>query len=233
MLARSIRVATVATLVMFAANASAATDAPVKPEPYFSHEDFDAARISPSGKLLAALAPVNGRRALISMDLESRKPRVVTTIDGHDICSLNWVNDRRLIFTVCDLQSGLGDQRGGGLFAIDVDGADFRTLAPTIKGLRDQLSRVYRYTMLARVLDDGSDDVLVLSNDRSERYPDMYRLDTRGGRRTVLTHDSPGDAISWVADRKGVVRAAVSIRIPVRIGWMTHAYIPTRKSSCS
>ena len=209
MLRKTIRRAAAISLAIMAT--AAAADAPVKPEPYFSHEDLDAARLSPSGKLLAALMPVNGRRAVVSMDLVTRKPRVVTAIDGHDICSLDWVNDKRLVFSVCDLSSGLGDQRGGGLFAIDVDGSDFRTLAPTVKGLRDRGQRIYRYTRLADVLYDGSDDVLVLSNDRSERFPDLYRLDTRGGRRTILTYDSPGDAASWVADRNGVVRAAVTV----------------------
>jgi dipeptidyl aminopeptidase/acylaminoacyl peptidase len=209
MVRKLIRSAIAAALVMIAA--VAAGQGPVKPETYFSHEDLDAAQLSPSGKLLAALAPINGRRVLVSMDLAARKPRVVTAIDGHDICSLDWVNDRRLVFSVCDLQSGLGDQRGGGLFAIDVDGAEFRTLAPTVKGLRDRGQRIYRYTHLARVLYDGSDDVLVLANERSERHPDMYRMNTRNGRKTILTHDSPGDALAWVADRKGVVRAAVTI----------------------
>ena len=40
------------------------------------------------------------------------------------------VNDDRLVFSVIDLQSGLGEQRGGGLFAIDREGGDFRELAP-------------------------------------------------------------------------------------------------------
>jgi dipeptidyl aminopeptidase/acylaminoacyl peptidase len=198
-------------MAVLLAVATVAAAAPVKPEPYFSHEDIDGATLSPSGRHLAALAPVNGRRGLVAMDLATRKPRVVTTIDGHDICSVRWVNDKRVVFDVCDLQSGLGDQRGGGLFAIDVDGADFSTLAPTIKGLRDRGQRVFRYTRFQRVLYDGSDDILVLSNDRSERWPDLYRLDTRGGRRTLLTHDWPGDPLTWVADRKGVVRAAVTV----------------------
>ena len=65
--------ATSAAFVMIAA--VAAGQGPVKPETYFSHEDLDAAQLSPSGKLLAALAPVNGRRVLVSMDLAARKPR--------------------------------------------------------------------------------------------------------------------------------------------------------------
>src|SRR5688572_2184378 len=198
-----------AALACFASLLHAA-DTAVSPEPFFKHADLDDAELSPSGKLLAALSPVNGRKALVAMDLATRKPWVVTTVDGSDICSLTWVNDKRLVFSVCDFQSALGEQRGGGLFAIDVDGSDFRILAPTIKGLRDRGQMIYRYTFLARVLYDGSDDVLVLSNERSELWPDMYRLNTREGRRTLLTSDWPGDPVSWVADRKGVVRGAVT-----------------------
>lgn len=198
-----------AWLVAFALAAHAA-GAPVSPEPYFKNADLDKAQLSPSGTLLAALAPVNGRKALVAIDLQTRKPRVVTTIDGHDIRSFQWVNDTRLVFDVWDLQSGLGEQRGGGLFGIDVDGTNFRILAPTAKSLRDRGQFVYRYTRLARVLDDGSDDVLVLSNERSERWVDMYRLNTRDGRKTLLTDTWPGDPVHWVADRQGVVRGALT-----------------------
>ena len=60
------------------------------------------------------------------------------------------------------------------------------------------------------MLYDGSDDVLVLSNERSELWQDMYRLNTRDGRKTLLTRHWPGDPVRWVADRKGVVRGAMT-----------------------
>jgi dipeptidyl aminopeptidase/acylaminoacyl peptidase len=208
----SLRLSTVlcaAWLALFACAVRAA-DSPVSPEPYFKHEDFDRVQLSPSGKVIAALAPVNGRKSLVAIDMQTRKPRVITTIDGNDICSLQWVNDNRLVFSVCDLQSGLGEQRGGGLFGIDVDGTNFRILAPTAKALFERGQFVYRYTRFARVLYDGSDDVLVLSNDRSERWEDMYRLNTRDARKTLLTDTWPGDPVRWVADRNGVVRGAVT-----------------------
>lgn len=198
-----------ASLVAYA-GALLAADVPVSPEPYFKHADFDALYLSPSGTMLAALAPVNGRKALVALDIQTRKPRVITTIAGHDICSFRWVNDKRLVFDVCDLQSGAGEQRGGGLFGIDVDGTDFRVLAPTIKSLIDRGQFVYRYTRFSRVLYDASDDVLVVSNERSERWEDMYRLNTRDGRKTLLTDTWPGDPVRWVADRRGVVRGAIT-----------------------
>lgn len=55
-----------ASLVAFSCAAPAA-DPAVSPEPYFKHAEIAAARLSPSGKLLAALAPVGGRRTLVAI----------------------------------------------------------------------------------------------------------------------------------------------------------------------
>ena len=43
-------------------------------------------------------------------------------VDGRDIAIFEWVSDGRLVFSVMDLQAGLGEQRGGGLFAVNRDG---------------------------------------------------------------------------------------------------------------
>jgi dipeptidyl aminopeptidase/acylaminoacyl peptidase len=69
---------------------------------------------------------------------------------------------------------------------------------------------VVRYTALHSALRDGSDDVLVLNNERNARFPDVYRMNTRTARKTILTAENPGNIVAWVADRQGAVRAAVS-----------------------
>jgi acetyl esterase/lipase len=206
---RKFAVILTASLLPFAAVVQAAAPR-VDPAVYFSHADFASAKLSPSGDLLVALAPVDGRRSLVAMDVKTRKPRGVTRMSDFDIASFEWVNDKRLVFSVMDLQLGAGEQRGGGLFAVDVDGSNYRVLAPTVKSLIQRGQFIYRWTRFSRVLYDGSDDVLVLSNERSERWEDMYRLNTRDGRKTLLTHSWPGDPTYWVADREGVVRAVVT-----------------------
>ena len=177
---RSLAGVLAACVVAFACAADAAR-APVSPEPYFRHADFDDLQLSPSGTLLAAIAPVNGRRALVAMDLATRKPRVITTDRRpRHPRRFQWVNDKRLVFDVWDLQSSAGRAARRRPFRASMSTAsDFRVLAPTIKSLRDRSQCVYRYTRFARVLYDGSDDVLVLSNERSELWADMYRLNTR------------------------------------------------------
>src|SRR5439155_19087944 len=69
---------------------------------------------------------------------------------------------------------------------------------------------VYRYARLLALLRDGSDDILVIANEPNARYPNVFRMDTATGRKTLKTLDAPQNVVRWVSDRKGVVRAAVT-----------------------
>jgi dipeptidyl aminopeptidase/acylaminoacyl peptidase len=207
-------------VALVATSSVRAADPPTGVEPYFSHPDLGGLRLSPSGRRIAALAPVQGRVALVVMDVDKREPRVAARIDGEDVGWFAWVNDDRLVLSVVDLQTGLGEQQGGGLFAVDHDGNDVRELSPTVRALVRRGAFVYRYTRFLSAIDDGGDDIVALSNDRNDEYPDVYRINTRTGRRTLLSYERPGDPIGWVADRNGAVRGAVTIeKGTIRRSW--------------
>ncbi|HEV2976347.1 MAG TPA: prolyl oligopeptidase family serine peptidase [Casimicrobiaceae bacterium] len=190
--------------------AASATDV-VAPEPFFQHDSFQELRLSPSGKYVGALVPSGGRVRLAVIDLETKSFRIAAALDGYDVGWFEWVNDERLVFTAVDLQSGLGEQRGGGLFAANRDGSYFRILAPTLQAQINRWETVYHYTTLLSLLHDASDDILVISNEPDARYPDVYRMNTLTGRKTLESLGKPGDIVSWVVDRKGAVRAAVEL----------------------
>lgn len=187
------------------AQAAPAPDVPV--ERFFRRADYTSFKLSPSGMFVAGIVPVNGRSGLVSIDLATRKPGHVTTVNASDIGWFEWVTDDRLVFTVLDLQVGGGAQRGSGLFTVKRDGSEFRILAPPPTG-RGKF--VYRYTRFLSKLYDGSDDILVAANDGDPRYPEVYRLNTDTGRKTLLSLEKPGDVVLWLADRSGAVRAAVA-----------------------
>ena len=44
------------------------------PEPFFRHDDYGALKLSPSGKYIGALVPVQGRLRLAVIDLDTAKP---------------------------------------------------------------------------------------------------------------------------------------------------------------
>ena len=135
--------------VLVAALSIAATAAvagmPVDPQPFFKHADYGEFKLSPSGKHVAGVIPVNGRTGLVAIEVATRKPGEVTTVRVSDIAWFDWVNDDRLVFTIVDRQAGLGAQRGSGLYTVKRDGSDVRLLArpPTIPG-----QFVYRYTQV-------------------------------------------------------------------------------------
>jgi dipeptidyl aminopeptidase/acylaminoacyl peptidase len=176
-------------------------------EPYFRHADYGAFKLSPSGKHVAGTIPVNGRTGLVSIDLATRKPGHVTTVSASDIAWFEWVNDDRLVFTIVDRQVGGGAQRGSGLYTVKRDGSEFRVLSrpPVNPG-----QFVYRYMRVLAVLRDGSDNVVVAANESDPKYPDVYRLDTATGKKTLLSLGKPGDVVRWLADRQGHARIAVT-----------------------
>ena len=192
----------------------------VAPEPFFAHDSYRELRLSPSGKYLGALVPSAGRVRLAVIELDTKSTKIAGALDGYDVGEFEWVNDERLVFTAVDLQSGLGEQRGGGLFAANRDGSYFRILAPTVQSQINSRQFVYRYTQLLSLLHDGSDDILVISNEKSAKYPDVYRVNTQTGRKTLKSFEKPGNITNWVVDRKGAVRAAVEQeKGTIRVFW--------------
>ncbi|MEP7062725.1 MAG: prolyl oligopeptidase family serine peptidase [Betaproteobacteria bacterium] len=193
--------------ILFTTMAGAHT---VDPKPYFRNPDFRQVALSPSGKYLAALVPsTEGRIGIAVMSIANRDPKVVAVVDGYDIANFSWVNDNRLVYSVYDAQSGLGEQHGGGLFSVDREGRSTRLLAPTYKMQRDSGVMVARGMFLLRTLNDGSDDILV--NVPAPRAgTDVYRVNTETGRKTLESLDKPGNVMRWVADEGGRLRGAVT-----------------------
>ena len=209
-------VAATAVLAVLAASAVAQTTASAVAklptvEDFFRHSKFSNATLSPNGQFLAALAPVNGRLNLVVVDLKGKSSVAVTAFKENDVSNIRWVNNKRLVYSTIDLKAGLGEQRGGGFYAIDRDGQAPREITPSAANLMSSGVRVYRYTrMLARVGDD-SDEIFAVTNERSAKFTDVYRLNTRTGAKQLLTFDAPGGVTTWVVDREGVPRAAVQI----------------------
>ncbi|NDP42258.1 MAG: hypothetical protein GZ089_05995 [Aromatoleum sp.] len=221
--ARLLLAAGIALTAAVAFPASAKPAPAASPEPYFKHAEYGALKLSTSGKVLGAVVPVRGRLSLAVIDLGTNANRVVAGMDGRDIVSFDCVNDNRLVFSVADLQAGLGEQRGGGLFAVNRDSSEFRELVPTIRRQIGSGQFVLRGMRLHSVLRDGSDDVLLVSFATSRYSLDLYRLDTRTGRKSLKSAERPGDVVRWVVDRNGVARAAVTVEraTKTRIFWRT------------
>jgi len=129
-----------------------------------------------------------------------------------DIVEFHWVNSQRLAFVsgnVYDPVGTVSPWRTGGLFAVDRDGGNSRRLALPF-GDGGALIVRPRFTRVMATLSDGSDDIIVAANERDFDSSDVYRLNTRTARKTLLSYDNPGDVQLWALDREGQPRAAFS-----------------------
>ncbi len=189
----------------------ARAQAPVALEDYFKKSAYSQVELSPNGKLLAAIVPNGTRNGVVVVDLESKKGNVVAAYRDADIREFHWVNDKRMVYSLIDLQAGLAEQRGGGgLFAVDIDGSNSKVIAPQTSIDSSGVSFVWRHPRFVDTILDGSDDIMVFAGERNANSPDVYRYNTRTGVKKLLTFDNPGDGRAFWA-HKGVVKAAMSI----------------------
>ena len=212
----------IAGLAIGSGRAYAATE-PVPAVDFFRWPALASPRLSLDGTRLAMIvAGPEGRQVLAVAGVDTpTKPVGIAHLTDADVRSFAWVNDRRLVFDVTDFQAPLGEQWGGGLYAIDVDGSDFKWLVG--RGRSEESGghaavRPLRWNhRLAGVLRDGSDDVVVerrnlddtVAQDRGSLTP--MRLNTRTRGVTRLVRDEPRNAGGWAYDHAGQPRAAVAV----------------------
>lgn len=184
-------------------------------EAYFGPPKTMGIALSPNGKYIATSVPNKGRMNLAVVDLSARSINVLTSFENFDVAHFEWVNNKRLVFSLGNVNEPRNGshQRGGGLYAIDRDGTNPRVLTESAATQGSEGRHIYRgLSYLGPVPDDGaeSDDVLALSNERSIRIADVVRVNTRTGRKQLLTAQVPGDVEEWVLDHDAVPRVAIT-----------------------
>lgn len=186
-------------------------------EAFFRTPAFSSASLSPDGRLVAALVPgKSGRKVLAVVDpADVGKSRVVAAFSDADVGRVHWISPRRLVFEAADLDVGGGDRRAPGLFAVDIDGNNYRQLVDRewrtfVSGSRpvgDRMLPVNTYFLTPSRKRD-SDDVFVVQIPIQREYrpgdelPDtvLLRLNTRTGQSTVLSRGAPRGTRGWVMD---------------------------------
>jgi dipeptidyl aminopeptidase/acylaminoacyl peptidase len=205
---------TLALLLGATTAAAAETAALVKPlvpvEDFVRRPKLDRITFSPSGKQFAALSEINGRMNLLVVDVDKGDIRQVSSFENSDVAGFRWISDGRLVLSLTDYRRGLAEQTGGGLMAVDADGRGGRTLSPTQQECMDA-NKICRSTEFFERVPGSEDEIIAWSNERSADSPDLVRLNTRTGKRTLITEDNPGSVRHWALDLKLQARAALSV----------------------
>ncbi len=186
---------------------------------YFAAPQMTGAVLSPDGRRVALrVRAVNARELLAVVELSTLTQTVVYTSDNADVDHFIWVNDSRLAFTLADIETPQGKQDAGpGLFAVNVDGSDFRQLVERqtvwLKNGNDTRKLEPWNTFLLNGAGlFNSDEVLAVRPDAmSEKdygYAKLMRINTR----TVRTEEipSPLHSVGWWPDASGELRVALT-----------------------
>ncbi|MEP7069877.1 MAG: S9 family peptidase [Usitatibacter sp.] len=205
-------------LVAMAAAYCVAMAADDKPsvESLFKPSQYRSIQISPDGEYIAALAPVAGRQNLVVMDANMKGAVPVTALNSRDVVNAQWLNSKRLLLNTGTLGTKDFDARGGGLFAIDRDGANARQVG---EGGDEQMAGgarfVVRPIVFVRALPGESDDFIAqesVADSQRSRPGDLLRIDSRTGRRTAISGGKPeaAEQESWVVDHNGIARVFIA-----------------------
>jgi len=209
---RILRVLIVAIAAAAVLPASAADPAvpPLLPVTDFAKRPkLSSVRFSPDGKLFGALQEFEGRMNVIVGDLDKGTLSRITTFSTYDVGGFSWISNSRLVLSLYDSKKGLAEQRGGGLFALNADGSAPKELSPTREACQAR-NQVCRQTAFVSRIAGSEDEVIASANERDFRTDDLYRLNTKSGRKTLLTTENPGRVSEWFLDQNNVPRAAVS-----------------------
>ncbi len=207
-----------------APNAPAGVDASAAPpstEVFFRPPDLPSARLSPSGRWMAATVITDtGRYALLvfPMDGSGGKPVIVARYRDVDIDRFQWVNDERLVYDIVDLGRGSADPDvQNALFSARRDGSESRKL---LRAFGDEWRPADRTLgpdhVLLHVPQDGSDEVVVgewkfdRNGDRVALVP--KRLDVATGRVRSIAQGTPAGVTGWIFDVQGRPRVAMTRR---------------------
>ena len=193
--------------------AAGADPTSVAPEPFFRYSDYGGLALSPSGRYIAALVPLQGRVRLAVIDLDTRASKIVASMDEGNVRWFAWVNDKRLVLRGATDDESLDRRRATTLAAVNADGTEVQK---------------FRQWSFYSALPGNTDEIYIYSYELGRTSPNLARFDTKTGRSTLSTLDKPGDVVRWVVDRKGAIRAAVTDEktLATRVFWRADEQSP-------
>lgn len=188
------------------------TDAQLTIEDVWRPPEFASPVLSQDGKWLAATVPIRGRMNLSVMNLETRESKPLTGYTEFDVQNIVWVGER-LLFSLGqnNTPTGPGQFDGGGLFVIDRDGSNIRRLSMTVRENRAMNNFTYRGLSFGRRIPGNTEEVIAVGNMTDEVSEDVYRLNIRTGKYTLISQGRPSDrTFNWILDQDLVPRVVTA-----------------------
>ncbi len=201
-----------ALLLALSALNVAAKPSNIPVEDFFKNPDYSGLQLSPDGKYLAVISPINKRRNIVLLetaDLKNAKP--LTAFDDNNVGGYFWANNGTIVFTM----DSSGGREGFSIYKVDIEG---RSKVRQLVGATFGAGGVRSATVINQLVDDP-DHVIVQYNGRKATAPDLYKLpiDSRwdsqrnfNGKMQLIAKN-PGNVTGWLVDNAGNVRGGSSL----------------------
>ncbi len=169
---------------------------------FFANPEKAYFRLSADGKTLGFMQPVSVDGAARRLNVFVQplqgsqpvgQPRRLTAETARDISIYSWKGSDRILYV-----KDFGGDENFHLVSVDVASGKVTDLTPGDK-------------VRAELLDELQDDphhILVTHNRRDAEVFDVYRIDLRSGKETLVAKN-PGDVTGWATDHAGRVRVAI------------------------
>lgn len=172
-------------------------------EDFFKNPQYSQLQISPSGKYLAALAPLKEHRNIVVLEVHDLgKAKALTGFDDFDVRTFFWGNDDRIVFTL--------DKKGTesfALYAVNRTGGKVKTLVEPKVSIG---ARSIRAANVSDRLREDPDHVMISYNKRRVESPDIYKLNINTGKKQLIEKNK-GKSIGTISDRTGNLRVRVDL----------------------
>lgn len=191
------------SLFVFSTAGSAQQPALIDREVFFGNPEYAGAQISPDGKYISFIRPLNNVRNVWvkGVDEPFEKARPLTAEKKRPVAGYFWSWDSKYILFTKDND---GDENFN-VFAVDptaAPAAGSEVPAPTnltnAKGVR---------TIIYDVPESDPDSIYIGINDRDKAWHDLYKVQISTGTKTLL-RENKDRLTGWVFDNAGKVRMA-------------------------
>jgi len=176
-------------------------------EKFFENSEFSSFSVSPDGESMLAIAPVEGVDNIFIMDVETQELQLLTS-SKEDVVQAFWVNDERIMYSV-EADKDDAVSTAGGWMAVNKDGENFRIIQEPYR-YQTKNGSTYKPEFISIInrLHHEPDYILIESNKRRAKYPDVYRLNVYNGKKDMVLMN-PDEMNGFITSIDGQVRFAV------------------------
>ncbi|SEK37683.1 Dipeptidyl aminopeptidase/acylaminoacyl peptidase [Colwellia chukchiensis] len=185
----------------------------------FERKKYQAVKISPDGKHIAAVMDANGKRALIFINRKTMKMSGSTTLPGkNEVGSYFWANNERVVIKIHQREPWLEQlQFYGELFAVNIDGSageliyGYRNVDTDLGHRLKKKKKIDGWADVIDILPDDKRNILISSTPWGSTISGLYKLNIYNGKVKKLVIGAPVPYASYITDTKGDVMALTGL----------------------